>query len=160
MFCWQVDNLLKLFKKCLPKHYSSLMKIYKAIGTGQEKQTIQKEFTKMKAISIDYGIMEKTKKILVVPANFSWADIGHWKAVKDILAKKVDDNVVRGNHLTVDSKDNLIYSYTGRLIATAGISNSVIIDMEDCVLVCNKDKAQDVKKIVNLLEKKNMKKYL
>ncbi|MFA6098643.1 MAG: sugar phosphate nucleotidyltransferase [Patescibacteria group bacterium] len=160
MFCWRVDYLLSLFKKYLPQHYQILMKIHSAIGTSRENQVLIKEFAKIKPISIDYGIMEKTKKIIVIPADFDWTDIGHWRAVKDVLANNEKDNVIKGQAITVDSENNLIYGYSGRLIATAGVKDMIIIDMEDCVLVCPKEKAQDVKKIVEKLEKHRIKKLL
>lgn len=160
MFCWRVDYLLSLFKKFLPDQYRILMKIQSALGTRDEKKVMAREFKKIKPISIDYGIMEKTRKILVIPASFDWADVGHWRTVKEILSKTAADNVVRGKHISHDSQGNLIYSYSGKLIATAGLNNTIIIDTEDCLLVCPKDRAQDVKKIVEQLEKKKMKKYL
>jgi len=160
MFCWRVDHLLDLFKKYLPAHYRILKRIQPALGTSQEKKVMKREFRKLKPISIDYGIMERTRKILVVPASFDWADVGHWRTVKDILAKKRENNVVRGKHISIDSADNLIYSYTGRLVATVNVKDMVIIDTEDCLLVCSKEKAQDVKKIVEQLEKRKLKKYL
>ncbi|MFA5135430.1 MAG: sugar phosphate nucleotidyltransferase [Patescibacteria group bacterium] len=160
MFCWRVDYLLSMFKRHLPNHYRILMKLQPALGTKQERKAVEREFKKLKPISIDYGIMERTLKLLVIPASFGWADVGHWRAVKDILATKAGANVVRGKHLTVDSTNNLVYSYTGKLIATVDVNDMIIIDTEDCLLVCSRDRAQDVKKIVEQLKKKSMTKYL
>jgi len=160
MFCWRVDYLISLYKKFLPQHYAILKRIQPALGTKNEKKVVAKEFKKFKPISVDYGIMERTRKLLVIPASFEWADVGHWRAVKDILSKKPEENIVRGKIVAVDSNNNLIYSYSKKLITTAGVKDMIIIDTEDCILVCPKDKAQDVKKIVNELEKKKLKKYL
>ncbi len=160
IFCWRVDHLLNLFKKFLPNHYRILIRLQPFLGTPREKRAVAGEFKKIKPISIDYGIMEKTKKRIVIPADMDWADVGHWRTVMDILSKAGTDNVVRGRHLGHDSAGNLIYSYSGRLIATAGLRDTIIIDAEDCLLVCPKNRAQDVKKIVEQLEKKKMKKYL
>ncbi|MDD5039952.1 MAG: sugar phosphate nucleotidyltransferase [Patescibacteria group bacterium] len=156
MFCWRVDNLLHLFEQYMPAHYKALIRIQGAIGTPAEKHVIRREFKRLKPVSIDYGIMEHTRKIIVIPAAYGWADIGHWRAVKDILAKTADENIVRGKHVAIDSKDNLIYSYTGRTIATAGLHGMIIIDMEDCLLVCPKEHAQDVKKIVDELKRRKL----
>jgi len=154
--------LLSLFKKHLPKHYLHLNKIQKAVGTKSEKSVLNREFKKIKpSISIDYGIMEKIKKMLVVPADFDWVDVGHWRTVKDVLSQKKDDNVIKGKYVGHDSKGNLIYSYSGKLIATAGVKNMVIIDTEDCLLVCPKNRAHEIKKIVEELKKrKDYQKYL
>jgi len=121
---------------------------------------MDKYFKKLIPVSIDYGILERTKKLVVIPASFGWYDVGHWRAVKEILAKKTEDNITRGKQVSINSQDNLIYSYTGKLIATANIKGLVIIETEDCILVCDKNKAQDVKKIVEALDKKKMKEYL
>lgn len=162
MFCWRADHLLSLFRKHLPNHYLHLSKIQKAADTKSESAILNREFRKIKpAISIDYGIMEKIKKMLVVPADFDWVDVGHWRTVKDVLSKKAEDNVIKGKHIGHESKGNLIYSYSGKLVATAGVENMVIIDTKDCLLVCPKDKAHEIKKIVEeLKKKKGYKKYL
>jgi len=160
MFCWRVDYLLSLFKKYLPAHYKILMRIQPALGTKNEKKVVRREFKKLKPISIDYGIMERTRRLVVVPASFDWADVGHWRTVKEILASKKADNIVRGKYISIDSRGNLIYSYSGKLIATVGLKDMIIIETEDCLLVCPKDRAQDVKKVVEELERKKMRKYL
>ncbi|MFA5051672.1 MAG: sugar phosphate nucleotidyltransferase [Patescibacteria group bacterium] len=160
IFCWRVDHLLGLFKKYLPSHYEILMRMQPALGTSREAVMVKREFPKISPISIDYGIMEKTKKILVIPASFDWADVGHWRTVRDILAKNAEDNVIRGEHVSHDSYGNLLYSYTGKMIATAGLRDTIVVEMEDCILVCPKDRAQDVKKLVEELERRNWKKYL
>lgn len=160
MFCWRVDYLLELYRRLLPKHYAVLMRIQPSLGTDKEKRVVTREYAKMKAISVDYGIMERTKKLLVIPASFDWADVGHWRAVQDILTKRKGENVVRGKPITIDSNNNLIYSYSKKLITTIGINDMIIIDMEDCLLVCTRDRAQDVKKVVQELKKKKLTKYL
>jgi mannose-1-phosphate guanylyltransferase len=160
IFAWKTKSLLELYKKFLPEVYRRLEAIKIALGTDKEKEVIEKEFTAMPSVEIEDGILEKTKDILVVPASFGWADIGHWKTVQEILADKVDDNVVKGNHVQIDSSGNLIYSYSGKLVATAGVKNMIIIETDDAILVCPKDKAQDVKKIVEKLKDKGLDKYL
>ncbi|MCH7492782.1 mannose-1-phosphate guanylyltransferase [Patescibacteria group bacterium] len=160
IFCWRVDYLLELYQKHLPKHYAVLMRIQPALGTKHEKKVVTREFKKLKPISIDYGIMEKTKNILVIPASFDWVDVGHWRTVKEVLSRSDTENVVKGQHVGIESSGNLIYSYTGRLIGTAGLKDMIIIDTEDCLLVCPKDRAQDVKKIVEKLQKEKLNKYL
>ncbi|MDZ7798188.1 MAG: sugar phosphate nucleotidyltransferase [Patescibacteria group bacterium] len=160
MFCWRVEHLLNLFKKHLPAHYQSLMKIQKARGTKKEKSTLEKEFKKMKNISIDFGLMEKIKKMLVIPASFGWIDVGSWRSVKEILSKNPGENVIRGNHIGVDTKGTMVYNLSQQLIATAGVEDMIIINTSDAILVCPLDQAQKVKKIVARLKKQNKNKYL
>ncbi|MEY4744127.1 MAG: hypothetical protein RL272_72, partial [Candidatus Parcubacteria bacterium] len=109
-------------------------------------------FARIPAISIDYGVLEKEKRFFVIPADFGWADVGHWRTVRDILAADPHENVVKGRHVGLESDGNLIYGLTGKLIATAGVCDMIIIETRDALLVCPKDRAQDVKKIVSQLE--------
>ncbi|MDP3964205.1 MAG: sugar phosphate nucleotidyltransferase [bacterium] len=160
MFFWQVDHLVTLYQKHLPKTYRSLMKIQSAMGSRREEAVIRAEFSRMEKISIDYGIMEKLKNMLVVPAGFTWQDIGNWRTVKDVLSQDESDNVVKGPHISIGSSGNLVYSLAGKLIATVGVKNIVVIDTKDALLVCDRNQAQDVKKIVELLEKRRQAKYL
>jgi len=160
MFVFRADKLLELFKKHLPPTYKILMKIEKAIGTKKEKSVLKQEFKKIKPISIDFGIMEKLKKMLVVPGNFGWMDIGHWRSVKEILSETAEENVIRGEYLGVETRGCLIYNLSNKLVATAGIENMIIVHTKDALLICQKDKAQDVKKIVEELKKQKKHKYL
>ncbi len=159
-FFWRVDHLLDLYKKHLPDTYRHLKVIQKSLNSPKAQTVINREFRKMKPISIDYGIMEKIKKMLVIPADITWQDIGHWRSVKEVLSDTEADNIVRGEHVGIDTKGSLIYSLAGKLIATSGVENMMIIDTKDALLICHKDKAQDVKKVVEILEKKRKQKYL
>lgn len=153
-FVFSVSTMLNLYKKHLPGQHRILMNIKKT------PTALNKEFLRIKPISIDYGIMEKTEKLLCLPANFDWADVGHWRTVKDILSKKDGENVIKGKYLGLDSKNNLVYSYSNKLIATIGLKNMIIIETNDAVLICPKDRAQDVKKLVAKLKKQGLNKYL
>lgn len=158
----RTDFFLDLYKKHLPAMWKQLERIRRVAGTSGELRARREAFAKMDTISIDIGILEKEKGLLVLPADFGWADVGHWRAVKDILSKKPAENALRGSgrYVGVESSGNLIYSMTGKLVATAGLHDCVIIETEDVVLVCPKDRAQDVKKIVGELEKKKLHAYL
>jgi len=146
--------MLLLFKKYLPIQYRILNKI------KNSPSQLEKEFPKIKPISIDYGIMERARKLLCLPASFTWADIGHWRTVQEILAIKKSDNVVKGRYIHLDGRGNLVYSYSNKLIATVGIKDSIIIETKDAILVCPKDRAQDVKKIVEKLKEDGLNEYL
>lgn len=160
IFSWKTEYLLKLYKEFLPEAYEHLEVIKSALGTDREKEVIDREFLAMPSIEIEPGILEKSKDILVVPASFGWADIGHWRTVQEMLSDGNGGNVVKGEHVHIDGSGNLIYSYSHRLIATAGIKDTIIIETDDVVLVCPKDRAQDVKKIVKKLEERGMEQYL
>lgn len=153
-FVFRASAMLDLFKDYLPGQYRILMKI------KNSPAVLKSEFLRIKPISIDYGIMEKTKKLLCLPASFAWADIGHWRNVQEILSTGPDSNVVKGRHVHLDSHGNLIYSFSNKLVATIGISNSIIVETNDAILICPKDRAQDVKNLVALLKKQGLTSYL
>src|SRR3989339_446148 len=126
---------------------------------GGEKN-IAKEFKKIEPISMDYGIIEKTKDLLVIPADFGWADVGNWRTVKDILSKSKRGSITKGMVLNIEGSDNLVYNYSDKLITMVGVRGMVVIETEDSLLLCPKEKAQDVKKIVDKLKIKKLDKYL
>lgn len=160
MFVWRVDSLLEKFRQHLPTSYRILQQIEAAIGTPREISTIKRLFPKMQKISIDYGILEKDKSMLVIPANLTWSDIGDWSAVFDMLSDHPRANVLHGRHLLHDSHGNMIASYSGKMIAAAGVENMIIIETSDAILVCPRDRAQDVKQLVRLMEAEVWHKYL
>lgn len=152
-FAFRVDAMLDKYRRWLPKSYAILMKIANAIGTRNEAATVRRLFPQMDQIAIDYGINEHDKNMLVMPLDLTWADIGSWREVFDMRAPHRDANVTHGQHVQVDSRGNIIYSYTGKVIATAGLHDMVVVDTEDALLICPKERAQDVKKIVSELER-------
>jgi len=159
-FIWKTDNLLNLFKKHQPAIYKKFKQLQPHVGKSSWPAQLKKIYSSIKKISIDYAILEKTKKIFCIPAQFDWTDIGHWRSVKEVLADTHGDNVVRGKYLGIETKGSLIYNLSDKLITTAGIENMIVVNTKDAILICPKKKAQDVKKIVQALKKKGYKKYL
>ena len=135
----------------MPKHHCLLKELEKA-QTTKEINTI---YTKFEPISIDYGIMEKaTENTRLIPATFDWNDIGNWRAVENLLKQDVHQNAEKAHTLHIDSKNNIIYSETNRLIATAHLNDMIIIDTSDALLVLPKKHDQAIKKIYEKLPNK------
>lgn len=160
MFVWSIPTLLGLFEKHLPDTYSRLMRIQEALGASCEDEIIDREYEQMEKVSVDYGIMEKLDDILVIPGDFDWNDIGSWRTVCDISPKDSDGNAIKASHVGVDTKDCLILGTDKKIVATIGIEDLVVIDTDDALLICRKDRTQDVKKIVDEIEKAGMDDYL
>jgi len=150
-FIWRVDTLLKQYKTNLPQHYQSFVRINRALGTLQEQKTIRREFNKLQPVAFDYGILEKANNLLVLPSDFVFIDVGNWRIVKEILSKQ-GAPTSQGEVVSVDSSDNLIYNFTNRPIACAGLKNIIIIATDDATLICHQDNAEDVKKVVEKLK--------
>ncbi|HKL13951.1 MAG TPA: mannose-1-phosphate guanylyltransferase [Halanaerobiales bacterium] len=161
MFIWKTKTILNKLKEHLPEIYKSLEKIAKAIGAEHEEDVIDEEFTCMTGISIDYGVLEKEEEIFVIPANFGWNDVGSWTALGEINKKDKNKNIVNVNseYMGIDTKESIVYS-EDKLVTTIGVTNLIIVNTEDAVLVCNKNNAQDVKKLRELLKEKGLEKYL
>lgn len=159
-FAWKISALLDLYAKHLPETFARLSNIQAAIGQEDFDRILSTEFSLISPISMDYGIVEKTKELFVIPADFGWADIGHWKTVKDVLSDGEDVNITKGQILSVDSKNNLAYSYTGKLIALVGVEDLLIVENGDTILVCHQDRAQDVKRITDQLKLEKLEQFL
>lgn len=160
IFIWKVETILERIKFFLPGHAKQLDKIGAAIGQKNEAEVLAVEYPQIKDISIDYGIMEKEKNILVIPADLGWSDIGSWLQLRNVLQKGKEENIIKGNHIGVDSSNSLIFG-SKRLIATVGVKDLVIIDTDDVVFVCSAEESQAVRKLIEKLkEKKEAQKYL
>ncbi len=151
MFIYPAQVMLESFKKHMPQNYLITEKILAAIDTPQEKKVIDNEYKKYEKLSIDYGIMEKSDDLLMIPADIGWNDIGTWGALKDVLAIDETANVTKGNLITIDTTGSLIYG-SQKPIATIGIDNLVIVDTDDILMICPKDKTADMKKLVQHLK--------
>ncbi|MEW6408073.1 MAG: sugar phosphate nucleotidyltransferase [Patescibacteria group bacterium] len=160
MFLWNTKTLLSLYKKFLPKMYKGLVKIKDALETKNEQEVLEFEYKKFEKIAIDYAIIEKAPKIAVISVNCGWSDIGDFAVLKDELTDSEKENLVQGEHLGIDTENSLIYGRPGKIIATLGLEDMIIIDTEDALLVCKKHRAQEVKKIVEKLKEEKKEKYL
>jgi len=158
MIVVRVSVLLELVQTHLPSLYDRVPGLREAV-TNKDYDLLRKCYESLESVSIDYGIMEKADNVLMIPGNFGWDDVGSWTALERILMKDKEKNIVNGNHIGVDTS-NCIIQGNSKLIATVGLENLIIVESEDCVLVCPKDRAQDVKSIVEQLKKKGEMKYL
>ena len=152
MFIWKASTILKKFEKYLPEIYADLQKIGNAMNTADELKVIEEVYPKINSISVDYGIMEKADDVYVVPGEFGWNDVGSFDMLGVLHEADSNGNICIGDQINVDTKNCITYS-SGRLVATIGLENVVVIETGDAVLVCDKNKVQDVKKIVEQLKK-------
>lgn len=160
---WKTQKMLSLYKKHVPKVYEDLMKIQKAWGSDKQEDVIKKIYPQFEKISVDYAIFEKInpQEVVVLPADLGWSDVGAWNILKDELANDPQDNVIKGNVIDVGSQDCLIYeTSSNKVIATVGLNEIIIVDTDDGLLVCAKDRVPDVKKFIEKLKEKKLDEYL
>lgn len=159
MFVWKASVILEQFEKLLPDVYECLTKIADAMGTPEESAVIDEVYPTIPSISIDYGIMEKSDKVKVISADMGWSDVGSWDSLGVLYDEDIQGNIFAGDHIAIDTKGCVTYS-TKRLISTVGVENLIIVETDDSILVCDKNRAQDVKLIVERLEAAGRKELL
>lgn len=154
IFIWKTSRFLDLVKENLPQTYSSMEKIQAGLGRPDENKIIEKEYKNVEKTSVDYGIMEKTDRILVIPADFGWSDIGSWETLLEVLRKSQKTAVISsGNHVSIDDTNVLVLA-KNKLVATVGLTDVVVIDTPDATLVCNTKESQKIKQLLDQLEEK------
>jgi len=150
MFVWKISSILNKMETLMPETYLGLRKIQEAFGTAQEESVLQTEFAKMRSISIDYGILEHADDIYTVPGSFGWDDVGSWLALERINPTNEFGNVLSGTLITVDTKNCILQGGT-KLIATVGVQDLIVVDTPDAILICQKENAEDIKKVLENL---------
>ncbi|MGE5481967.1 MAG: mannose-1-phosphate guanylyltransferase [Bacteroidota bacterium] len=158
MFIWRAATIRRLLAEFLPEIHRGLQRIEEALGTPAFQETLVAEFSGFPSVSIDYGILEKTDRILVIPADIGWDDVGHWTAVSRLSPHDRDGNVIEGNVIAINTENSLISGHD-RLIATIGLKNVVIVESEDAVLVCAKDRVQEVRQVLARLRERGLQQY-
>ena len=162
MFIWKASLIIEKMKEYIPDIYEDIVKIGEAMGTPGEDQVLHEVYPDIRKISIDYAVMEPSAAkgdVLVIPGDCGWNDVGSWDMMDILHEPDENNNILLGDIMAIDVNDSVMYS-SGRTIAVVGVDNVVIVETPDAVMVCRKDKAQDVKKIVDLLNEKGRKELL
>lgn len=158
LFVWKVSSILDALKEFVPETYRLLERVFFA-ESENEKLTLMEAFALCKSESIDYAVMEKSSNILTTTGSFCWDDVGSWLALERTKCSDENGNVISGNTVTYDT-ENCIIQGEKKLIATVGLENLVIVDTEDAILICNKDKCQNIKSITEKLRNEGRNQYL
>ena len=151
---WHTEVILQEIATHLPTLFRELKTISAALQSEQEKTVVQEVYARLDSISIDHGVLEKSTRLAVVPADIGWSDLGKWSAIYHILQFSHKDergNVLSPNVLDRDSENSLLYS-TGRTIATIGLKDTVVVDTEDALLICPQARTHEVGAIVQQLK--------
>lgn len=159
MFIWKASVIMRYFEELLPDVHDCLQKIGKALNTPKEQEVIQEVYPQIPKISIDYGIMERADKVLVLEGDFGWSDVGSWDALEALYDKDEYGNITYGEQVHIDTHDCIIYA-KDKLVTTIGLDSVIVVETEDAVLVCDKNRAQEVKKIVEALQDCDKRQYL
>ncbi|MFA9402623.1 MAG: mannose-1-phosphate guanylyltransferase [Anaerolineales bacterium] len=165
MFVWRTERILEEIQRQMPDLFSGLQEIEKALDTDQERETVAAVWNELKSITIDYGVMEGADDVVVIPADdLGWIDVGDWNRLYNVLEKDEDGNVSDADTtLLLDTRGVIILQDEqrdpDRLIAALGIDDLVVIDTEDVLLICRREKADQVKRLVDLMNERKLGNY-
>ncbi|MBE9478498.1 MAG: mannose-1-phosphate guanylyltransferase [Chloroflexi bacterium] len=165
MFVWRTERILEEIQRQMPDLFSGLQEIEKALDTDRERETVAAVWNELRSITIDYGVMEGAEDVVVIPADdLGWIDVGDWNRLYNVLEKDEDGNVSDADTtLLLDTRGVIILQDeqrdSERLIAALGIDDLVVIDTEDVLLICRREKADQVKRLVDLINERKLGKY-
>jgi mannose-1-phosphate guanylyltransferase len=165
IFFWRVSTYLDCLRRFLPATHSALVRLAETIGTPKYAAALRRIYPTLENISVDYAIMEPAARatsgtrVSVIPAKVGWSDIGSWNAVYELLASKPSANVSAGPSFTLDASGTYFWA-PGKFIAAIGVHNLVLVETGDAILLCPRDRAQDVGKIVKYLEEQKLARLL
>jgi mannose-1-phosphate guanylyltransferase len=151
---WKASSIISDFSRILPDWYGQFGKISEGLGKASEDKVVLSFYKSLEPGSIDKLILEHSENTVVIPVGYPWSDVGSWKTLDDFLRKDADDNIVHGEAVTVDSSGCLVFS-SGKVIALVGVKDLVVVDSPDGMLILDKERSQDVRKVSDELSKKN-----
>lgn len=151
IFIWRASTILEQIRLYMPKLHEGLERIQKTIATKDYESTVADVYAQLKGESIDYGVMEHASNVLMVRGDFGWSDLGTWEEVYNISEKDENNNVVKGQALLKDVKNSYIQA-GDRTLSIIGLTDVIVIDEEDAMLICKRDHSQDVRWVVSKLD--------
>ena len=165
IFFWRVSTFLECLRRFLPATHDGLMRLADTIGTRKYAASLSRIYPRLENISVDYAIMEPATRagattcVSVIPAKVGWSDIGSWSAVYDLLATQRGANVSAGPSFTLDANGNFFWA-PEKFVAAVGVHDLVLVETRDAILVCPRERAQEVGKIVKYLEQQKLARLL
>ncbi len=152
MFIWSVASVLKKMAQFTPDLYRELADLEKAFNRPVWDRALRAAYERMENISIDYALMERADNVVMLEGDFGWNDVGSWEAVYQLEAKDAQQNCFKGTVYTIDSRGCLVHS-PDKIVALVGVQDLVVVHTGDAILICPRERSQEVKKVVELLEK-------
>lgn len=163
IFVWSVSAIRAAFKLLMPEHFELFAQAAKSFGTQDEEAVVQSAYEQCRAISIDYGVLEKAENVFVIPSDFGWSDLGTWTSLyENAINKDEAKNVLDGKNIHVyGSSDCMVSSHGGKqkLVVLNSVHHMIVVDTEDVLMICDKSKEQEVKQMVTDIKIKYDEKY-
>lgn len=161
IFVWQVKNIITAFEKYLPEMYDVFEAEKAYFNNVEEGRALQRIYPLCTNISIDFGIMEKADNVYVIPSSFGWSDLGSWNSAWENLEKDYMGNASGGGHVIVfDTHRCMIQTPQNKLVVLQGMEDFIVVDTNDVLLICKREKEQDIKEYVAEVKRNKGDKYL
>jgi mannose-1-phosphate guanylyltransferase len=161
IFFWKVKNILTAFEKYLPEMYEVFAAEKDKFNTDEEASVINEIYPQCSTISIDFGIMEKADNVYVIPASFGWSDLGTWNSAWENMEKDSLGNAVAGKKvILIDAEKSMVHVPDAKLVVLQGLENFIVVDTKDVLLICKKEKEQEIKDYIAEVKKTMGDKYL
>ncbi|HTD95044.1 MAG TPA: sugar phosphate nucleotidyltransferase, partial [Chitinophagaceae bacterium] len=161
IFTWKVKNIIAAFEKYQPEMYEVFAAEKDKFNTDQEAEAIESIYPQCTNISIDFGIMETADNVYVIPASFEWSDLGTWNSAWENMEKDYFQNAVAGdNVMIVDAKNCMVHVPNQKLVLLQGLEDFIIVDTKDVLLICRKEKEQEIKEYVAEVKRNKSDKFL
>lgn len=161
IFVWQVKRGIEGFKKHMSEMYELFYADQHALNTEKEKEILETIYPQCSNISIDFGVMEKADNVYVIPADFGWSDLGTWNSAWENMEKDYLDNAVAGKNVIVfDTTKCIVHVPDEKLVVLQGLDDYIVVDTNDVLLICQKEKEQEIKEYVAEVKRNKGDKYL
>jgi mannose-1-phosphate guanylyltransferase len=161
IFVWKLNTGIEAFQKHLPEMYELFYSERDKLNTSEEKQAVENIYPQCTNISIDFGVMEKADNVYVIPASFGWSDLGTWNSAWENMEKDYFENAVAGDHVVVfDTSKSVIHVPDEKLVVLQGLEDFIVVDTKDVLLICQKEKEQEIKEFVAEVKRNKGDKFL
>jgi len=161
IFIWKVKNIVTAFEKYLPEMYEVFVAEKDKFNTEEEKEAIEQIYPQCTNISIDFGIMEKADNVYIIPSSFGWSDLGTWNSAWDNMERDYLANAVAGkNVMIMDATKCMVHAPDNKLVVLQGLDDFIVVDTKDALLICKKEKEQEIKEFVAEVKRNKGDKYL
>ncbi len=159
IFIWKAETIARELQQHLPDLWAGIQTYGTAWQAGASREELERHYAQLPTISIDNGVLEPSTRVGVLPVSFDWSDVGSWRALEDLNPQDANGNVIVGKHVDQGSANLIVYS-PDKLVATIGVTNLIIVQTDDVLLICDKERDQDVKNFIETLRQQEQTDYL
>ena len=160
IFVWRARTILDALEQHEPEMYAHLKRIADSRDRADYADVLEREFSAIRGISIDYAVMERAKDVVVIEAPFEWDDVGSWQAIGRLSPSDDQGNAIQGKHLSIGTTGSIVRTSDDHLVVTLGLKDCIVVHTPDATLVANKHDEESIRKLVKLIDERGWQQYL